>query len=212
MDEYNLNPGSSENPILIKNKHQNNSLSKEYATRGEEYVHRPLLQMHTKNNNGENAFAFDKAPEGYEFFTPNVITNPNLQLLDIKVALSLFELLDWRDNGEGIVYPCTSEDFDLESYGELGEYIHSTDGQMIDIDPTPLYEHLSVILNTTVNNNELNKALARLDSFHYINLTPINEENSKLYKKNRYLSSNPNLILVEINDMMDIKNLTNIWI
>lgn len=212
MEILNKKPGSFDNPIMIKNKHQNIELSKEYARRGELYIHRPFLQKSTKHNNGDE-FAFDKAPEGDEHFVLNVISNPNLQPLDIKIALALFELLDWRNNGEGMVYLCTSKEIDLENYGELGGDIVFSDGFVREIEPTPLTKQLSNLFKTSVSNDILNKVLTRLDSFHYINVTPVTMSNSKLTKPEQKTSkSKAYLKLIEINEMMDTKNLTNIWV
>ena len=59
----------------------------------------------------------------------------------------------------------------------------------------------------------MNKVLARLDSFHYINVTPVTMANSKLAKPEQKPSKNKAYLkLIEINEMMDTKNLTNIWI
>ncbi len=212
MEILNKKPGSFDNPIIIKNKHQNIELSKEYARRGELYIHRTFLQKSTKHNYGDE-FAFDKAPEGYEHFVLNVISNPNLQPLDIKIALALFEILEWRHSGEGKVYLCTSKELDLENYGELGEDIVFSDGFEREIDPTPLTEQLYKLFKTLVSTDILNKVLARLDSFHYINVTPVTMANSKLAKPELKTSkSKAYLKLIEINEMMDTKNLTNIWV
>lgn len=212
MEILNKKPGSFDNPIIIKNKHQNIELSKEYARRGELYIHRTFLQKSTKHNYGDE-FAFDKAPEGYEHFVLNVISNPNLQPLDIRIALALFEILEWRHSGEGKVYLCTSKELDLENYGELGEDIVFSDGFEREIDPTPLTEQLYKLFKTLVSTDILNKVLARLDSFHYINVTPVTMANSKLAKPELKTSkSKAYLKLIEINEMMDTKNLTNIWV
>ena len=212
MEIINKNPGSFDNPITIKNKHQNSKLSKEYSARGEAYIHRPLLQSSTKNNNGDE-FAFDKAPEGDEHFALNVISNPNLQPLDIKIALALFEILEWRHKAEGMVYLCTSKELDLENYGEFGEDIVFSDGFEREIDPIPLAEQLSALFKNSISTEALNKVLSRLDSFHYINVTPVTMANSKLAKPEQKTSrSKAYLKLIEINEMMDTKNLTNIWV
>ena len=212
MEIINKNPGSCDNPITIKNKHQNSKLSKEYRARDETYIHRPLLQSSTKNNNGD-VFAFDKAPEGDEHFALNVISNPNLQPLDIKIALALFEILEWRHSGEGKVYLCTSKELDLENYGEFGEDIVFSDGFEREIDPIPLAEQLSALFKNSISTEALNKVLSRLDSFHYINVTPVTMANSKLAKPEQKTSrSKAYLKLIEINEMMDTKNLTNIWV
>ncbi|MDN3488419.1 MULTISPECIES: hypothetical protein [unclassified Pseudoalteromonas] len=176
MEIINKNPGSFDNPITIKNKHQNSKLSKEYRARDETYIHRLLLQSSTKNNNGD-IFAFDKAPEGDEHFALNVISNPNLQPLDIKIALALFEILEWRHKGDGMVYLCTSKELDLENYGEFGEDIVFSDGFEREIDPIPLAEQLSALFKNSISTEALNKVLSRLDSFHYINVTPVTMAN-----------------------------------
>ncbi|WP_283708919.1 hypothetical protein [Pseudoalteromonas prydzensis] len=212
MEILNKKPGSFDNPIIIKNKHQNIELSKEFARRGELYIHRTFLQKSTKHNYGDE-FAFDKAPEGDEHFALNVISNPNLQPLDIKIALALFEILEWRHKAEGMVYLCTSKELDLENYGEFGEDIVFSDGFEREIDPIPLADQLSALFKTSISTDALNKVLNRLDSFHYINVTPVTMANSKLAKPEQKTSkSKAYLKLIEINEMMDTKNLTNIWV
>jgi hypothetical protein len=212
MEIENTNIGSLDNPVYLKNKHQNSKLSKEYMSRGEVYVHRPLLQRCTKHNNGDE-FAFDKAPEGYEQYTSNVISNPNLQPLDIKVALALFEMLDWRNNDEGKVYICTTKELDLESYGDYGQEINFSDGYEREIVEMPLTEQLAKLFNISISTDVLNKVLTRLDSFHYISVTPVSMANSKLGKSTSESKKiKAYLKLIEINDMMDSKNLTNIWV
>ncbi|MEO2282096.1 hypothetical protein [Pseudoalteromonas pernae] len=209
----NTNTGSLDNPVYIKNKHQNSLKQREYDLSGKRYLHRPLLQKHTKNNSGEHkSFSFDKAPDGYEQFTLNVISNPHLQPREVKVALALFEILDWRMTQEGKVFICTTKNLNLDNYGDDGRDIYFNDGLFREIETTPLCEIISKTLKLRLSNDGLNKVLTRLDSFHYINISPVCYSNSKLGRLEQVTDSTRTYLkLIEINDMMDKKTLLRTW-
>ena len=213
MEESNLKPGSDENPIILKNKHQDTKLSQDYAKKGKVYIHRPLLQKYTKNNNGEKSFSFDKAPNRFDSFTNNVISNPNLKPIEIKVALALFHILDEISSGEGLVFICSTNKLTYQYYGEDNLMIHFSNLEFADIELTPLYKLVSKKLNTIITNDSLNKILITLDSFHYINVTPITYQNSQLGISDKSLKKQKAYLkFIEINDMMNSKCLQKSWI
>lgn len=213
MEEVNLKPGSVDNPIVLKNKHQNTKLTQKHLKNSKIYIHRPLLQKYTKNNNGEKGFSFDKAPDSFESFTNNVISNPNLKPIDIKVALGLFNILDQINAGEGVVFICSTNELVYQYYGEDNLEVHFTNMHTADIELTPLHELISKKLNSKISNDSLNKVLIRLDSFHYINVTPITYQNSELGINDKSLKKGKAYLkFIEINDMMNSKCLEKIWI
>lgn len=219
----NINLGSAENPIILKNKHQDTESEKYYARHknGEVYIHRPLLQIHTKNNHEldkddpeSGLFAFHKLRDDQDCFTKNVISNPHLQPLEIKVLLALNELFQEHSSCE-VVYICSSNKVNLDNFGDdYGFWIAEGNTEtLVEVNNVPLYQLLGKALNTIISNEKLNKILIRLDSFHYISVTPVTFENSKLgisQKHNR--NQRAYLKIIQINELMNFKNLTNIWL
>lgn len=219
----NINLGSAENPIVLKNKHQDIGSEKYYAKHknGEMYIHRPLLQTHTINNHERDnddpesgLFAFHKLRDDQDCFTKNVISNPHLQPLEVKILLALNEFFQDHWSYE-MVYICSSNMINLDNFGD-DEGFSIAEGNtesLVEVNDVPLYILLGNALNTSISNEKLNKILIRLDSFHYISVTPVTFENSKLgisQKHNK--NQRAYLKVIQINELMGSKNLTDIWL
>jgi hypothetical protein len=226
MDIDSRAPGSHENPIILKNKHQDTSLEKQYDLKGKTYIHRPLLQLYTKHNTDLKSdlgsyFSFHKVTDATDYdeahtFFHNVISNPNLKPIEIKIVLALYKIgydSSILEDGK-VVYCCTTKNINLDNYGDNFEVSFEGRGEKfgVEIDPTPLTDKLSALLNIKVTNDTLNKTLARLDDFHYINVTPVCKENSLLYKDETPLNKIKSYLkLIEINELMQSKNLSKSW-
>lgn len=219
----NVNLGSAKNPIVLKNKHQDTESEKYYARHknGDMYIHRPLLQMHTKNNHEldnddpeSGLFAFHKLRDDLDCFTKNVISNPHLQPLEVKILLALYELFQEYSCYE-MVFTCSNNEVNLDNFGDdYGFWVAEGNTEsLVEVNNVPLYKLLGKALNISISNEKLNKILIRLDSFHYISITPVTFENSKLgisQKHNK--NQRAYLKIIQINELMDSKNLTNIWL
>ncbi|MBH0029212.1 hypothetical protein I6F53_19850 [Pseudoalteromonas sp. SWN29] len=219
----NVNLGSTKNPIVLKNKHQDIESEKYYARHknGEMYIHRPLLQTHTINNHERDnddpesgLFAFHKLRDDQDCFTKNVISNPHLQPLEVKILLALYELFQGYFCYE-MVFTCSTNEINLDNFGDdYGFWIAEGNTEsLVEVNDVPLYKLLGKTLNTSISSEKLNKILIRLDSFHYISVTPVTFENSKLgisQKHNK--NQRAYLKIIQINELMDSKNLTNIWL
>ncbi|MCQ8878748.1 hypothetical protein NQT69_12120 [Pseudoalteromonas shioyasakiensis] len=219
----NVNLGSAKNPIILKNKHQDIESEKYYARHknGEMYIHRPLLQMHTINNHEldkndpeSGTFAFHKLRDDQDCFTKNVISNPHLQPLEAKILLALNEFFQAHWSYE-MVYICSSNIINLDNFGDdEGFWIaEGSTESLVEVNDVPLYKLLGKSLNTSISNEKLNKILIRLDSFHYISVTPVTFENSKLgISKKHNKNQRAYLKIIQINELMDSKNLENTWL
>lgn len=219
----NVNLGSAKNPIVLKNKHQDIESEKYYARykNGEMYIHRPLLQTHTINNHEldnddpeSGLFAFHKLRDGQDCFTKNVISNPHLQPLEVKILLALDELFQEYFCYE-MVFTCSTNEINLDNFGDgYGFWVAEGNTEsLVEVNNVPLYKLLGKALNISISNEKLNKILIRLDSFHYISVTPVTFENSRLgisQKHNK--NQRAYLKIIQINELMDSKNLTNIWL
>lgn len=219
----NVNLGSTKNPIVLKNKHQDIESEKYYARHknGEMYIHRPLLQTHTINNHEldnddpeSGLFAFHKLRDDQYCFTKNVISNPHLQPLEVKILLALYEIFQGYFCYE-MVFICSTNKINLDNFGDdCGFWIaEGNTKSLVEVNDVPLYKLLGKALNINISNEKLNKILIRLDSFHYISVTPVIFENSKLgisQKHNK--NQRAYLKIIQINELMDSKNLTNIWL
>jgi len=202
--------GTKENPLKLKNQHQNTELAKKFAAQGKHYIHRPLLQACTKNNNGEGGFAFDKAhEENFDNYVANILSNPNLTPTETKIAIALQNKLFACD---GTVFICTSNKLDTESFGDDGIICIGKNDEYAFVEKMPLHQLLSKEYGIKVNTDVLNKTLGRLDSFHYINLTPVILENGYIKCKERAEKPRAYLKHIALNDMMESKSLVNAWI
>ncbi|OUS69118.1 hypothetical protein B5G52_17745 [Pseudoalteromonas sp. A601] len=219
----NINLGSAKNPIILKNKHQDIESEKYYARHknGEMYIHRPLLQMHTINNHEldkddpeSGIFAFHKLRDDQDCFTKNVISNPHLQPLETKILLALNEFFQAHWSYE-MVYICSSNIITLDNFGDdEGFWIaEGSTESLVEVNDAPLYKLLGKALNTNISSEKLNKILIRLDSFHYISVTPVTFENSKLGISQKHdKNQRAYLKIIQINELMDSKNLADIWL
>ena len=228
MKSNNLNLGSYDNPIILKNKHQDIE-SEKYTSRHSSngvYVHRLLLQLHTGNNHeideddsSSGVFAFHKLATQENCYIKNVISNPYLQPLEMKVAIALFNISEDDLEDDKFVYICTSKKINIDNYGDddddgcIWMENYKSESFFSGINQTPLFKKLEKAFNIRVSNEKLNKILIRLDSFHYISVTPVTFENSKLsiiQKHNK--NQRAYLKIIQINELMDSKNLTDIWL
>lgn len=218
-----VNLGSTKNPIVLKNKHQDIESEKYYARHknGEMYIHRPLLQTHTINNHEldnddpeSGLFAFHKLRDDQDCFTKNVISNPHLQPLEVKILLALNEFFQEHCSYE-MVYICSSNIINLDNFGDdEGFWVAEGNTEsLVEVNEVPLYKLLGKALNTNISNEKLNKILIRLDSFHYISVTPVTFENSKRGISQKHdQNQRAYLKIIQINELMDSKNLTDIWL
>lgn len=213
-------PYSYENPLKLKKKHQNSELERVKSNNGETYFHRELLQLSTKPNvNTRNTeepaqFSFLKLKDQSEdCFALNLVSNPNLKPIEIKIALGIYEIVNSEDAQEhGLVFICTTKKLNPESISEH-DFIF-TDGRYFgfaDIIIKPLYELLTELLNTQISNAILNKALKRLDSFHYFSVTPLTPDNFRSNITNK-VEHRAYYKHIEVNQHMCRKNLSNYWL
>jgi len=202
--------GTIENPLKLKNQHQDTELSKKFAAKSKLYIHRPLLQKCTKNNNGEDGFAFDKAHEDRASYVANILSNPNLTPIEIKVAIAIHNILE--GSWDGNVFICTSNKLNIENCGEDGLIYIGKNGDWALLEETPLHQLLLKIYGIKISTDVLNRTLARLDSFHYINLTAVIPENGHIECKQRSIKPRAYFKHIALNEMMAYKNLVNTWV
>ncbi len=200
--------GTETNPLKLKNQHQNTELAQKFAAQGKLYIHRPLLQACTKNNNGEGGFAFDKAAEESFSYVANILSNPNLTPTETKVAIALHNILV----GGGMAFICTSNKLKTKNCGEDGIIYIGKSGDWVPLEETPLHQLLFKKYRIKVSTDVLNKILARLDSFHYINITPVIPENSYVECEDRIIKPRAYYKHIALNEMMDYKKLVNVWV
>lgn len=219
MKKAQSKPYSYENPLKLKKKHQNSELERIKSKNGEKYFHRELLQLSTKPNvNTRNTeeptqFSFLKLKDQSEdCFALNLVSNPNLKPIEIKIALGILNIIK-RDSpyDTDYVFICTTKNVRHEKLGEEGFVITSLDGDSSEVYPTALHEALSNLLNIKISNELLNKALKRLDSFHYFNVTPLTSDNLNSDKTNKNVEHRAYYKHIEVNQHMCSKNISSYW-
>ena len=213
-------PYSYENPLKLKKKHQNSELERVKSKNGEKYFHRELLQLSTKPNvNTRNTeepaqFSFLKLKDQSEdCFALNLVSNPNLKPIEIKIALGINHLLkSLYSEEDGVVFICTTKKLNPESISEH-DFIFTDRSSFgySDIIIKPLYELLTELLNIQISNAILNKALKRLDSFHYFSVTPLTPDNFHSGTINKKVEHRAYYKHIEVNQHMCSKNISGYW-
>ena len=138
----------------------------------------------------------------------------SLQPLEVKILFALYELFQEYFCYE-MVFTCSNNEVNLDNFGDdYGFWVAEGNTEsLVEVNNVPLYKLLGKALNISISNEKLNKILIRLDSFHYISVTPVTFENSRLgisQKHNK--NQRAYLKIIQINELMDTKNLTNIWL
>jgi len=152
------------------------------------YFDRPLLHLLTKNRlysnavlEAEDRFDFNKlhnTQDEYLTFMHNLISNPHLKPMQLKVGLALYSLLCWTKWGE--MYITTTKKLNIENIGYLGEVTirkGKRNKKFILDENSRLINILSNDFNISVNNQDLNLTLKVLHQFSYITITDISPKN-----------------------------------
>ncbi len=220
MSKAQPKPYSYENPLKLKKRNQNSELERANSKDGKTYFHRKLLQLstrpniNTRNNEEPAQFTFLKLKDQSEdCFALNLVSNPNLKPIEIKIALGIHNIIK-RDSpyDTKCVFICTTKNVRHDKLGEDGFVVTSLNGDGTEVYPTALHEALTNLLNIQISNGILNKALKRLDSFHYFNVTPLTPDNFQSGTTNKKIERRAYYKHIEVNQHMCSKNLSNYWL
>jgi predicted transposase YbfD/YdcC len=182
--------GSQEYPIKLKKEHDTyQSITEGSAERN--LLHKFTIKSESRLKGGHLTsedfdedddpgfrFSYVKKDEiGYELFMSNIISNPHLPVLCMRVAIALYLLLDYRIN-DSDVFITTSRKLNYDKIGDDGfiyigkgleDYLINEDSRLIHI--------LNTDFNLNISTKVLNKILDTLHSFHYITVTDISPDN-----------------------------------
>jgi len=205
--------GSTKNPIKTIQEHD------KLSTLGLIDYARPLLQKHikTKVDEGEEVyFDFGNKPSAQTsgLFLKNLISNPFLSTLELKIGVALFDLLSYS---EGEIFITTTRKIVLHEGDSDDSTFFTGQGESIDwrdFNEIPLQKILSDNYKINVTTDEMNKRLKRLHDFHYISVTGITYDN--VYSKQRTSTPKGNkrqsyLKLIQLYEGMSEKSLVGKW-
>jgi predicted transposase YbfD/YdcC len=197
--------GSAEYPIQLKKEHDTyQSITEGTAERN--LLHKFTIKSESRLKGGHLTsedfdeyddpgfrFSYVKKDEiGYELFMSNIISNPHLPVLCMRVAIALYLLLDNVANNED-VFITTSRKLNYDEIGDDGfVYIGKSSEDFLINEDSRLTQILNADFNLDIPTKVLNKVLDTLHSFHYITVTDISPDNLHKNAKEQWNKENKN--------------------
>ena len=181
--------GSSDFPIKLKNENEESGLFVDEESDRFLFHRFTTLSGHKSNPIDDPKFNSARTPTKpiENLFILNVLANPHLPVLAIRVAVALYYLLSERDEGD--IFITTSRKLNYDERGEDGfVYLNrDNEGWLINED-NRLMELLFNQFGLEMTMKQLNNALNVLHQFNYITVTSITPENFYPEDKKKWYS------------------------